>query len=107
MEGTGRNAHVSFPSALLGVVIALLGFSLLRSGQQVVLEWPSISVAYAACGISWIIGAAAMIMGGLWVLGSLGRHRIALWAGALGSVLAGASLVIGVLTYVVPCSGPS
>ena len=71
------------------------------------MEWSVISAAYAACGVAWIVGGVAMTGGGLGVLGSLGTRRTPLWVGALGSVLAGASLVIGVLTGVVPCSGPS
>jgi hypothetical protein len=47
-----------------------------------------------------------MFIAGLWVLASRGRHRMPLWMGGLSAVLAGAVLVVGVLTYVVPCSGP-
>lgn len=103
---TNRNGPASFPAALAGLAVALLGFGCFSSGRQVTLKWSVISAAYAGYGVLWMIGGAAMILGGLWVLGSRGRRRFPLWAGALGSVLAGTSLVIGVLTYVVPCAGP-
>ena len=107
MEVAPSKPGSSAPFALMGLLIAVLGFSLGLNGKNVVSQWSQISAAYAACGVLWIICGALMTVGGLWVLVSLGRHRIPLWLGASGSAVAGASLIIGVLTYVVPCSGPS
>jgi hypothetical protein len=107
MAETPSKRSSSAPFALLGLAVAVLGFSILNSGRGVVDKWSQISAAYAACGVLWIICGALMSVGGLWVLASFGTHRLPLWLGAIGSVVAGASVVIGVLTSVVPCSGPS
>jgi len=94
-------------AVLIAPAVAWVGFRILRDGQRVLEQWSMVSAAYAGYGLAWIIAGAAMIVGGLWAVGSTGMNRVALWTGSLGSVLAGASLMIGVLTYVVPCSGPS
>jgi membrane protease YdiL (CAAX protease family) len=83
------------------------GYAISRAGFQVLLKWSSIGAAYAAVGALWSLAGPVMFGAGLWVLGSLGRHRMPLWLGGTAGVLAGAALVVGVLTYVVPCSGPS
>lgn len=101
------NSPASLSAPLLGGVVAVFGFSVIRMGHRVVLEWSRISTAYASCGVVWILGGVAMLVGGLWALGSSGRRAIPLWTAALGSILAGSTLVVGVLTSVVPCSGPS
>lgn len=104
---TNPKPRASFVPALLGLVVALLGFLIFQSGLQVVMQWSAITALYALCGAIWVFGGAAMMIGGVWGVASLGRRRVPLLMGGLGSVVAGASLIIGVLTYVVPCSGPS
>jgi hypothetical protein len=69
--------------------------------------WSSISAAYAAFGVLWIVAGPVMLACGLWALGTLGRSRIPLWIGGAATALSGGSLIAGVLSYVVPCSGPS
>lgn len=97
----------SASSAVLGLIVALLGIRVFSFGYGVVASWESIGAAYAACGIAFLAAGAGMVIGGLWALASLGKQRIALWTAAAGSVVFGSVLVAGVLTYVIPCSGPS
>ncbi len=93
-------------SVVLALLLVLLGLTLLARAYLILSRWGSISALYAACGVVWVLAGAAMAVGGLLVLGSLGRRRFPLWMGGGAAVLAGAVLVVGVLTYVVPCSGP-
>jgi hypothetical protein len=91
----------------LAVVMVFFGVLVLGAGRQTLGHWASIGAAYAACGVIWSLAGPAMVLAGLWSLGSLGRHRIPVWIGSAAAVVAGAVLVAGVLTYVIPCSGPS
>jgi len=87
--------------------LLMFGFVVLFAGRDTVREWTSIGSALRACGLLWILAGAVMIVTGLWVLGSLGRHRIPLLVGGAATALAGMVLLVGVLTYVIPCSGPT
>jgi hypothetical protein len=87
--------------------LLLFGFVVLSAGRDTLREWAAIRPALLTCGLLWVLAGAVMIVTGLWVLGSLGRHRIPLLAGGAATALAGMVLVVGVLTYVIPCSGPS
>lgn len=87
--------------------LLMFGFVVLSAGRDTVREWASISSALRTCGLLWILAGAVIIVTGLWVLGSLGRQRIPLLVGGAATALAGMVLVVGVLTYVIPCSGPS
>jgi len=90
------------------VAAAMLFFGLLVSamGYLTVREWSFISPAYASCGLLWLVVGPVMLVAGLWVLGSLGRNRVPLLVGGAATALAGLVLVVGVLTYVIPCAGP-
>jgi hypothetical protein len=90
------------------VAAAMLFFGLLVStmGYQTVREWSSISPTYASCGLLWVVAGLVMLVASLWVLGSLGRSRVPLLVGGAATALAGLVLVVGVLTYVIPCAGP-
>ena len=92
---------------VVGAGMVLFGFLISLAGYGIVRRWPSIGVAYAACGAAWLLAGPVMLLAGFWVLGSLGGRRIPLWAGGAAAMLCGAVLVAGVLTYVIPCSGPS
>ena len=61
----------------------------------------------AAVGIVWIVAGPVMFLAGLGAAVTLGRSRIPMLAGGLAAVLAGIVVIVGVLTYVIPCSGPS
>ncbi len=85
----------------------LFGYLIATAGYRGIRQWSSISPGYAAYSLLWVVAGPAMVVAGLWVLASIGRHRIPLWIGGTAAVLSGSSLVAGVLTYVIPCSGPS
>lgn len=91
---------------MIGGFLAFFGFVILNGGYGILRQWPQIGLTYAACGVLWLAAGAAMILTGLWLLAA-GRRSVALWAGGAAAVLAGGSVVAGVLTYVIPCSGPS
>jgi membrane protease YdiL (CAAX protease family) len=94
-------------AVLAGAVMIFFGFVVGRGGYLIIREWRSVGTALAACGVLWILAGLAMFVAGWWVLGTLGRQRIPFRMGGAAAVVAGASLVVGVLTHVVPCSGPS
>ncbi len=91
----------------LAGLMLLFGYLVAAAGYQILRKWPSISAAYAAYGVLWVVAGPAMLAGGLWVLGSVGRSRIPLSIGGVAAILSGGSLIAGVLTYVIPCSGSS
>jgi len=93
-------------SIALAAIWLLFGYSISNSGYRVLTEWSSIGSAYSTVGVVWLLAGPAMFGAGMWLLGSLGRHRVPLWLGGAAGIVAGASLIVGVLTYVVPCSGP-
>ncbi len=93
---------------VLALVIIVFGFLISSSGYRVIeQEWHSISSAFAAYAVTWLLAGVVMFATGLWVVGSRGRRRFPLWLGGTAAFIAGASLVAGVLSHVVPCSGPS
>jgi hypothetical protein len=93
-------------SVALAAIWLFFGYAISKSGYRVFSEWSSIGATYAAIGALWLLTGPAMFGAGLWLLGSLGRHGIPLWLGGAAGILAGVSLIVGVLTYVIPCSGP-
>ena len=90
----------------VGVSALLFGYAISGAGYRVLREWNSIGPAYAGIGVLWLIAGPAMFGAGLWILGSLGRYRIAFHIAGYASAIAGIVLILGVLSYVVPCSGP-
>jgi hypothetical protein len=102
----GKAWHIGV-AFLAAAVMIFFGFLVGRGGYSTIREWRSVGTALAAFGVLWILAGLAMFVAGWWVLGTLGRQRIPLWMGGTAAVVAGASLVVGVLTHVVPCSGPS
>ncbi len=97
---TGVAFAVAAVMLLFGYLVSTLGFKVLR-------DWSSISVLYAACGALWIVAGPAMLGAGAWILASFAPQRRPLFVGGAAAFVAGAVLVVGVLTYVVPCAGPS
>ena len=91
---------------LLAVLMLALGYGITGNGYRTLVLWPSISVMFAACGFLWAVAGAAMLGAGAWVIGTLGRSLTPLWIAGIAAVLSGGSLVAGVLTNVVPCTGP-
>jgi len=95
--------------APMGLAIATIFFGLLisKAGYSTLREWRSIGAGYSACGALWALAGPAMFVAGWWVLLSFGRRSTPLWLVGTASIVAGGALVVGVLTHVVPCSGPS
>ncbi len=92
---------------VLGLLVALLGLMVLRDGLAAVRLWSAISVAFAVCGVIWIATGVAMMLCGLWTAALPWRLRIPRWIGGAAGALAGATVLVGVFTYVIPCSGPA
>lgn len=107
METRSQKARRIVVMSLVAAGTIFFGFLVSQAGYSTLREWRAIGAAYAACGVLWILSGPTMFVGGSWVLASLGRRQTPLWMAGAGSVLAGAVLVVGVLTHVVPCSGPS
>jgi hypothetical protein len=96
-----------FAVAIIGTTAMLFfGFVVSSAGYETLREWSSISPGYASCGLLWVVAGPVMLVAGLWLLGSLGRNRVPLLVGGAATALAGIVLVVGVLTYVIPCGGP-
>ncbi len=91
----------------VSVVLGFFGYAISLFGYRVLRDWHSIGPAYAGIGILWLCTGPAMLVAGLWMLGTLGRHRIPFLITGYAAAAAGIVLIVGVLTFVVPCSGPS
>jgi hypothetical protein len=106
METAIQKARRLAVASIVAAGMLFFGGVVSRIGYHILRHWSSIGPAYAACGVLWVLAGPVMLVAGLWVLGSLGRHRIPLLVGGAATVLAGLVLVVGVLTYVIPCAGP-
>ena len=102
-----RKALLTALMALVAVATIFFGFLVSRGGYMTLREWRSIGAGYATFGALWALAGPAMFLAGWWVLLSSGRRPTPLWLAGAASILAGGSLLVGVLTHVVPCSGPS
>jgi len=104
MEKAGRTVL----PLVISLVLIFFGFLIAQAGYSMIhREWHSIGSALAACAVAWILAGPVMFVAGWWVLGSWGRREIPLWLGGAAAIIAGTVLVAGVLTHVIPCSGPS
>jgi len=95
------------PVGLMGVVTIFFGFLVSTMGYSTLREWRSIGAGLLTCGALWALAGPIMFVAGLWVLLTLGRRSTPLWLAGAASIVAGGMLVVGVLTHVIPCSGPS
>ncbi len=92
---------------LSAIALILIGSVLVLLGVTYVLEWSALSAGLAACGVVWIVAGPAAVICGLWIIFSVGRHRLPLLIGGGGVFASGIVLVLGVMTKVIPCAGPS
>jgi len=106
METAIQKARRIAVAIVAAAVMLFLGLLVSAMGYQTLREWSFISPAYASCGLLWVVAGPVMLVAGLWLLGSLGRNRIPLLVGGAATALAGVVLVVGVVTYVIPCAGP-
>jgi hypothetical protein len=102
-----RKAWLIALMSLLAVATIFFGFFISRAGYLTLREWSSIGTGFSACGVLWALAGPTMFVTGWWVLLSLGRRPTPLWLAGAASLVAGGAWVVGVLTHVVPCSGPS
>jgi len=107
METPAQKVRRIAVALLVATVMLVFGFLVFLAGRQIIGEWRYIGAALAGCGVLWILAGPAMFGAGCWEVGSVGRARIPRWVGGAAAVAAGSVLVAGVLTHVVPCSGPS
>ncbi|HWR52345.1 MAG TPA: hypothetical protein VN428_14630 [Bryobacteraceae bacterium] len=102
-----RRPLLRIAGLLCAVLMLLFGAIVSRGGYRVALQWREVSAPYSAIAVVWIAAGAVMLTAALAIFLSGARQRLPLWAGGVGAVAAGSALVAGVLTYVVPCAGPS
>ncbi len=107
MESSSQNAKRIATALGLSAVMAFFGYAIAVAGYRILREWQSIGAVYAGIGVLWLFAGPAALGAALWVLGSLGRHRIPFRIAGYASAIAGIVLIIGVLSLVIPCSGPS
>ena len=107
METQTRRGWLAAPMAVVAAVTIFFGFLISRGGYMTLREWSSIGAGYSTFGVLWALAGPIMFVAGCWVLGSWGRREIPLWLGGAAAIIAGTVLVAGVLTHVIPCSGPS
>jgi len=92
---------------LCAACMLLFGYVISEGGYCILSRWHHISPPYAAIGVIWVVAGPIMLASGVGIFLSLGRHKLPLWAGSISVICAGTSLIAGVLSYVVPCAGPS
>ncbi len=107
MDDRLRPALLRIAGLLSGVLLLCFGAIISLGGFRIASQWKAISPIYAGIGVLWAAAGIVMLACAAGVFATGGRHRLGLWAGGAGAGVAGLSLIIGVLTYVVPCSGPS
>jgi len=91
----------------LSLAIAFWGFLLVQDNLHALPIWDAISAGYALCVVLGTATGAVMLAGGLWTAATRGRRhfpvRLAFWS----AMIAGATIGIGTITSVIPCSGSS
>lgn len=87
------------------LVFLICSFVIWSASRNILPEWPSVSTAYAAVGVLWAVSAVVMFACGVWLIFSKQR-ALPLWIGSSAIMAAGAVLIVGILTSVIPCSGP-
>jgi len=92
---------------VVAIIAIFFGFLISKLGYSTLREWSAIGAGYSFCGMLWALAGPVMFVAGCWVLLTLGRRSMPLWLAGAGSIVAGGTLVVGVLSHVVPCSGPS
>lgn len=104
---SARNILLNVASVLVGVLMLLLGALLTQVALPAMLEWDALSGALKSIIAIWIVAGPVALACGLWLLVSLGRRNPPLWTGACALSTSGALMVVGVLTHVIPCAGPT
>lgn len=94
---------------LIGAAFLVLGFATTSAGLLVLRDWSAVGSALAILGLLWTVSGFAMVVSAvsLILLPSLGRKRLPLSVGGVGSILSGVLIMAGFLTHVIPCTGPA
>jgi len=98
------------PKVRLMVLMAFLiffGLLVSRAGYSTLREWRSIGPGFAAFRALWALAGPLMFLAGWWAMLTLGQRPTPLWLAGGASMVAGGAQVVGMLTHVVPCSGPN
>ena len=92
---------------VLCAILFFGGCANVSGGLETLSRWAAIGPAFAAYAVFWCVAGAAVIVSAIWILLSRGRNKYAFWIA--GGAVAGssASSIVGTLTYVIPCAGPS
>ena len=89
-------------------LLLLLGAFLLVPGTYQSLErWQTLSNSFRAVNILLVAGIAGLVLGAALLLSGEGWRRRGLLTGGAAAALIGATIMWGVLSGVIPCSGPS
>lgn len=91
---------------LVAILLLAIGYGISDSAYRGFRAWPDTGPAYSLCIALWTVAGPVMLVAGLVVLASAGRLLFPLRIGGAAALLAGTSLIVGILTYVIPCSGP-
>lgn len=96
-------------NGILRVAISMLfmGCFAFYFGFDFVREWSSLQPALALCTTAWLLSGLVTAGAALWLLLRHTPRNPPLWIGGTGAIFAGATLLTGVLTHVVPCPGPT
>jgi hypothetical protein len=84
---------------LYGLVPVIVGCIVLR-------EWAALSAPLIVFGVLFLVAGTVMVSCALWLFVTVGRSRLPLWIGGIGSILSAGILASVTLTDVLPCSGP-
>jgi len=76
-------------------------------GYQFLQEWSALAPALALGSTLWVLSGLVTFGAALWLLVRHTPVKPSLWIGGAATILAGATLLAGVLVHVVPCPGPT
>ena len=93
----------------MGLALLMLFFGSLMAlfGYGALSEWREESISLVAVGVIWILSGPAAAGSALWLLGSLGRSRLAPRIGGAAILASGTVLATAAATGVMQCSGPA
>ncbi len=82
----------------------LLGLLAVWGGIGRIPQWAALATGAQAAYAIFLLAGAALAAAGVWLL--LAPKRGSAWTGAAAAAALGATVLIGVTTGAIPCSGP-
>ncbi len=82
----------------------LFGLLAASGGIGQIPRWAAFATGTQAAFAIFVLAGAALAAAGVWLL--VAPRRGPAWAGAASAVAVGATLLVGVTTGAIPCSGP-